>query len=81
MTATISGLWDTCRELITFDNSDTDRPQSIADLKKCDNVLVGDRIAGPKSPFEVLIDNRIVLVAPCTVHHPRGGTMYILEIY
>ena len=81
MKATISELFDTGREIITFDNSDTDRPQSIGDLKKCDNVLVGSRISGPKSPFEVMIDDCIALVAPCTVHHPCGGTMYILEVY
>lgn len=80
MKATISELWDTDRELITLYGSDTDRPQTISDLKKCDNIVVGARIAGPKSPYEVLIDNRIVLVTPCIVRHPCGGTMYILEV-
>lgn len=81
MKATINELWNTGRELLTFDNSDTEWPTSISGLKKCDNVLVGNRIAGPKSPYEVLIDDVIVLVTPVVVHHPCGGAMYILEAY
>ena len=81
MKATISELWETGREIVTFDNSDVDRPCSISDLKKCDNVLVDGRIDGPKSPFEVIIDDSIFLVEQTTVRHPCGGNMRILELY
>ena len=80
MRATISQLWETGRELISFDGDEFERPQSFADLKKCENVLLGDKIPGSKMR-EVLIDNSIVLVEPTTVIHPAGGTMYILEVY
>ena len=81
MKATISQLWETGREFISFDGDEFERPQSIAELKKCENVLVGNRIDGPKSPYEVLIDNSIQMVMPTTINHPYGGTMYILEVY
>ena len=79
MKATISQLWETGRELITFENDEFERPQSFSDLKKCDNVLLGDKIPGTKMR-EVLIDNSIVHVEPMAVRHPAGGTMYILEV-
>ena len=79
MKATISQLWETGRELITFDEDEFERPQSFTDLKKCENVLLGDKIPGTKMR-EVLIDNSIVLVEPMKVRHPAGGTMYILEV-
>lgn len=79
MKATIEQLWDTYRDLISYDNSDTDRPQSISDLKKCENVLVGSKIQGTRM-YEVLIDDRIIYVTPTAVNHPCGGKMYILEV-
>ena len=79
MKATISQLWETGREIITFDGNEFERPQTFSDLKKCDNVLLGDKIPGTKIR-EVLIDNSIVLVEPIKVKHPFGGTMYILEL-
>ena len=79
MKATISELWQTGRELINFDGNEFERPQSFSELKKCENVLLGDKIEGTKMR-EVLIDNSIVLVEPKTVRHPAGGTMYILEV-
>ena len=79
MKATISQLWETGRKLINFDDDEFKRPQSFADLKKCENVLLGDKIPGTKMR-EVLIDNYIVFVEPMKVRHPAGGTMYILEV-
>ena len=79
MKATISQLWETGREIITFDGDEFGRPQDFSDLKKCENVVLGDKIPGTKIR-EVLINNSIVLVKPMTVKHPYGGTMYILEI-
>ena len=79
MKATVSQLWDTCREIITFDNSDSDRPTSISDLKKCENVLVGEKIKG--GPTEVMIDDQIYMAMPVKLRHPSGGgTMYVLEV-
>jgi hypothetical protein len=79
MKATISELWETRRELITFNNSDTDRPQTFAELKKCENVLIGDKIPYTRM-YEVLIDNSLVMVEAVKVHHPMGGIMSILEV-
>ena len=79
MKATISQLWETGRELINFDSDEFERPQSFADLKKCENVLLGDKIPGTRMR-EVLLDNSIVFVEPMKVRHPAGGTMYILEV-
>lgn len=39
---------------------------SISDLKKCDNVIVGSRIEGPKSPYEVIINDDVYHVMPTT---------------
>ena len=79
MKATVNQLWDTCREIIVYDDSEFERPQSFADLKKCENVLLGDKIPGTKMR-EVLIDDSVVLVEPMRVRHPVGGTMYVLEV-
>ena len=58
MKATISELFDTGREIISFDNSDFDRPTRISDLKECENVLVDkrDKYTGL---YPVLIDDYI----------------------
>ena len=79
MKATISQLWETGRELITFENDEFERPQSFSDLKKCENVVLGDKIPGTKMR-EVLIDNSIVIVEPTKVRHPADRTIYILKI-
>ena len=82
MKATISDLWETGRRILSFDNSEYERPQNFKDLKQCDNVLIGDKIYNDShcKIREVLIDNSIVLVEPNKVCHPCGGTMYILEV-
>ena len=80
MKAEIVHLWETGREIITFEGEDEfERPSSFDELKKCENVLVGKKIPGSRSR-EVLIDNSIVIVVQTTVRHPAGGTMYILEV-
>ena len=79
MKATIEDLWETGREILAYDGSEFDRPKSISDLKKCENVLVGDKIPELKMQ-EVMIDNRIFFIQSTTVRHPMGGTMYILEV-
>ena len=80
MKATINELWNSGREIISFDDDEFERPTSISELKKCENVLVGDRIC-KSGPFEVLIDNSIILVSPRKINHPSGGgSMLILEV-
>ena len=79
MKATIEQLWETGRYIICYDGSDTERPTDFSDLKKCTNVLVGDKIPGVGR--EVLIDNSIEIVNATTVRHPMGGKMYVLEVY
>ena len=80
MKATINELWDTQREIISFDNSEFDRPTSISDLKKCENVvIIKNRIS--KGITEVLIDDRIYLITLVKINHPSGGgVMYVLEV-
>jgi hypothetical protein len=81
MKAIISNLWGSPREVISFDN-DGDYPSCISDLKKCDNVIVGTRVEGPRSPYEVLINDNIFMVMPVKLRHPSGcGTLYVLEVY
>ncbi len=77
-TATIDQLWDTHRNIVSYEGSETDRPQTIAELKKCHNVLVGDKIQG--KIYEAIIDNCVCLIEQTTVRHPHGGTMYIIEV-
>ena len=79
MKAIVSELWQTGREIISIDGNEFDRPKSFSDLKKCDNVLIGDNISGTKIR-EVLIDNSIVIIEATCVKHPQGGTMYVLEV-
>ena len=80
MKATISWLWDTGRELISYAGNEFERPQSFAELKKCENVIIGDKLPGTKVR-EVLIDNTFVLDEQITVRHPGSGSaMIILEI-
>lgn len=79
MKATIHQLWETETQIIAFDDSEFERPTSFSDLKKCDNVLLGDKIENTKMR-EVLIDDSIYLVEPIKRSHPYGGTMYMLEV-
>ncbi len=82
MKATINYLWQTGREIICFDNSEFERPQNFRELKKCENVIVGEKIDDdPRCKTrEVLIDDKIYYVMPNRVNHPSGGLMYILEV-
>lgn len=78
MKATISELFDTGREIISFDNSEFDRPTSIYDLEKCENVLV-DKLDKHVHMFPVLIDECMYYVYPNKYNHV-GGTMFFLEV-
>ena len=76
MKATIRELWQTGREIISFDNSEFDRPTRISDLKVCKNVLIGEREHGY---YNVMIDNNIYQVKPNKARG-FGGTIMFLEI-
>ena len=52
---------------------------SISDLKKCGNVMVGDRIEGPKSPYEVIINDDVYHVMP-TTKSTKYGTIKCLMV-
>jgi len=83
MKATIERLWETDREIISFDNSEFDRPKDFGQLKKCDNVIVGEKIdEDPRCKTrEVLIDDKIFFVIPSCVRHPvTGDEIRVLEI-
>ena len=83
MKATVKYLWETGREIISFDNSEFDRPRDFGQLKKCDNVIVGERVdEDPRCKTrEVLIDDKIFLVIPSHVRHPAtGDEIRVLEI-
>ena len=40
MKATINELWDTGMQVLSFDNSEFERPFDVSDLKECDNVII-----------------------------------------
>ena len=83
MKATIGHLWETGRGIITFDNSEIDRPADFGQLKKCDNVIVGERVdEDPRCKTrEVLIDDKIFFVIPVRIQHPiTGDEIRVLEI-
>ena len=72
MKATVSQLFNTYREIISFDNSEFERPKSFSELKKCENVLVGSKVC-KGGPTEVMIDDRIYMVESVKLRHPAGG--------
>ena len=76
--AVIKNLWNTDREIIGWEDTDTEYPASISDLKKADNVLVGARNAASHC-HEIMLDDNIVEVH---VAHISGanGTIVCLEV-
>lgn len=79
MRAQIEELWDTGRRIVAYEGDEFDRPQSIADIRKCSNVLVGDKYK-EIGATEVMIDDIIIYVKSAKYRHPAGGSMYVLEI-
>lgn len=70
MKATINNLWDTYREVISYDNSEIERPITFSDLEKCDNVILGEKSKHVKGARVVLIDDKINLVKVVTISGP-----------
>lgn len=79
MVATIDYLWDTDRQIISLDGSEFDRPTTFAALKKCANVIVGEKIDPRCKERSVMIDDNIYIAGPSTAMH-RGGPIRFLEI-
>lgn len=81
MKATIDFLWDTGRQIISFEGSDFDRPTTFTELKKCDNVTVGPKIFSDTQYEDrlVMIDGNVYIVCPSTAMH-TGETIRFLEI-
>ena len=77
MKAQISELWETGIQIITVAGGTI---TSFADLRKCENVLVGKKEKGAPCT-EVMIDDEIVYVSFRTISHPTGfGKVRICEI-
>ncbi len=80
MKAIIDTLWDTGIDIITTED-DCNDITSLSDLRKCDNVLVGEKISGT-SCTEIMLGDSIFDVSFRQVSHPTGmGKLYICEIY
>jgi len=81
MEAIISELWNTGIDIITTEN-DANEIQSISDLRKCDNVLVGKRNKDRwHDETEMLIDDDIVYVTFREVSHPSGcGRLQVCQV-
>ena len=83
MKATVKYLWETGREIITFEGCEFEWPSTFNELAKCDNVIVGEKIDGdPRCKTrEVLIDDKLYFVIPSCVRHPAtGDEIRVLEI-
>jgi hypothetical protein len=81
MKATIDFLWSTGRRIISFDGSEFSRPTTFAELKKCSNVIVGEKLDDDPRCKErsVMIDDNIYVVCPSSARH-TGGPIRFLEI-
>ena len=78
MKAIIRELWETGIDIITTEDEFENGISSLGDLRKCENVIVGEKQA---FCTEVLIDDLLVYVSFRTVSHPTGcGKLRICEI-
>jgi hypothetical protein len=82
MKAIISELWNTGIEIITSED-EFEGISSFSELKKFENVLVGDRDKTVPSyiPREILIDNLLVYGSFQNFNHPTGmGKVRVFSI-
>ena len=91
MKAIIRELWNTGIDIITTgneENMETGRYdgfiyeiKSLSDLRKCDNVLVGEK--DPEGPCtEIMLGDSIFMVSFRQVTHPTHlGKLRVCEIY
>lgn len=82
MKAKTDTLWETGIEIIVPDSNDEfDKFYDFSDLKKCENVIIGNRDK-ETGLTEILIDDTIVQVKFRQVTHPTGcGKLNICEVY
>lgn len=83
MKATVDYLFDSNRKVISFDGSDVHYPGNFVELKKCENVIIGEKIdPDPRCKDRyVMIDDQLHIVYPIKINHPSGGgVMNVLEI-
>jgi hypothetical protein len=84
MKAIISELWNTGIEIITTED-EFEGITSFSELKKFDNVLVGDKDKSePNCPIrDILIDDMIVYGSFQNFKHPHGGRLrvFVIESY
>jgi len=80
MTATINRLWDLDINIVGYEGTHLERPQSIADLRKCNNVLVDKR--GSYGYYDCMIGNALIQVKQAKYRHPASGsTMFCIEVF
>jgi hypothetical protein len=75
-TIQVTELFNTGRFILT--ESEFQNPQVFAELKKYDNIILGDKF-GP-TMIQALIDNSIVMLCKNTIQHPQGGIIHIIEV-
>ena len=62
-------LWNSYREIISYGDSEFDHPTPMSDLRRCENVIVGNRVC-PGGPYEVLTDDHIYTSSPVKLQRP-----------
>lgn len=78
MKAVVKTLYETERDIITFDGSNFDRPVTFKELKQCDNVLLGARVNG--GLYDVIIDDTFY-TARITKIGCTNGVFYAIEVF
>lgn len=78
MEATINTLFSGYRNIISYNNSETERPTTFAQLKKCENVLLGDVIA--KGIRQAIIDDNIYTLELVTIRPKHGFAFQAIEV-
>lgn len=80
MKAKIDTLWNYGIEIIVPDTDDEfDNFSNLSDLKKCENILVGDK--DEIGLYEVMIDDQIVYGNFQIYNHPTGcGKLRVFEL-
>lgn len=80
MKAVIRELWDTGIDIITTENEENEI-NSLSDLRKCDNVLIGEKDSEGLCT-EIMLDDSILGVSFRQVTHPTHlGKLRVCEIY
>jgi len=77
MEAIIDKLWETGIDIVTTED-DNNEINSVEDLRKCGNVLVGEKL---ECGTEILLGDSLLYITFRKVSHPTGcGKLYICQI-